>query len=88
MQCLLLAAAAAAFAPTTLLQPKPLASTTNSEWQQFEVDAWRDAVVAFDDDEDEDFELFLDDLDGDLEETPPPRAATQRFDGARREEGR
>ena len=61
MQCLLLAAATTAFAPTTLLQPKPLAST-NSEWQQFEVDAWRDAVVAFDDDEDEDFELFLDDL--------------------------
>ena len=45
MRCVLLAAAAAAFAPTTLLQPKPLAST-NSEWQQFEVDAWRDAVVA------------------------------------------
>ena len=45
MQCLLLAAATTAFAPTTLIHPKPLASTTN-DWQQFEVDAWRDAVVA------------------------------------------
>jgi hypothetical protein len=79
MRCLLLAASAASFqiAPT-LIHPKPLAST-NSEWQQFEVDAWRDAVVAFDDDEDEDFELFLDDLDGDLEETPPPRDDAPRY---------
>ena len=43
------------------------------------MDAWRDAVVAFDDDEDEDFELFLDDLDGDLEETPPPRDDAPRY---------
>ena len=79
MRCLLLAASAASFrlAPT-LINHKPLAST-NSEWQQFEVDAWRDAVVAFDDDEDEDFELFLDDLDGDLEETPPPRDDAPRY---------
>merc|ERR1719506_532725 len=79
MRCLLLAASAASFqiAPT-LMPHKPLAST-NSEWQQFEVDAWRDAVVAFDDDEDEDFELFLDDLDGDLEETPPPRDDAPRY---------
>ena len=52
MQCLLLAASAAAFRVTPILiNHKPLMSTTN-DWQQFEVDAWRDAVVAFDDDED------------------------------------
>ena len=79
MQYLLLAAASTAFrlAPT-IVRPAPLTSTTN-DWQQFEVDAWRDAVVAFDDDEDEDFELFLDDLDGDLEETPPPRDDAPRY---------
>ena len=80
MQCLLLAASAASFrlAPT-LVRTTPLASSTTNDWQQFEVDAWRDAVVAFDDDEDEDFELFLDDLDGDLEETPPPRDDAPRY---------
>lgn len=73
---LLAATTALRCTPTLLRAPRRLAST--GDWQTFEQDAWRDAVSAFDDD-DEDFELFLDDLDGDLEATPPPRDDAPRY---------